>query len=70
MSVDSGLFIVPCPSHPTTFLLLGLKELTLLSPTAGNSPGLFHNMALRAQAKKLQTKGDSESHSVGKVFWK
>lgn len=50
MSVDSGLFIVPCPSHPTTLLLLGLKQLALLSPTAGNSPGLFYSMAPRGGA--------------------
>lgn len=47
MAVDSGLLIALYPSHPSAFLLPKLKQLFLLSPTAGYSPGLFYNMALR-----------------------
>lgn len=48
MAVDSGLLIALCSSHPSTFLLLELIQLVLLSATAGNSPGLFYNLALRS----------------------
>lgn len=54
MALDSGLFTL-CPSNPSTFLLPELKQLVLLSPTAGYSPGLFYNMALRGGTLKLKS---------------
>lgn len=52
VGVGSGLFIALCPSHPSTFLLLELKQLnsSRVDATEPNSPGLVYTMFLELKS--------------------